>query len=125
MNDIYVTFAASQEVLKNLQIKTVQHFHIDLEVMIKYGDLQTADQDACGGQLCNNNLLEIFTVLKISLCPKWYIYSIFNKESRKALPTFGCVPVTINVLICAILNMISSSWSFSQNPQIMTCYTNW
>lgn len=43
MNDIYVTFAVCQEVLKTLQIKTTQDFHIDLEVMIKYGDLQTAD----------------------------------------------------------------------------------
>lgn len=88
MNDIYVTFAACQEVLKNPQIKTAQHFHIDLEVMIKYGDLQTADQDACGGQLGSNDLLEIFTVSKIHLCPKWYMHSILNKESRKALPTF-------------------------------------
>lgn len=60
MNDISVTFAACQEVLKNPQIKTVQHFHIDLEVMIKYGDLQTADQDACGGQLCNNGSVRNF-----------------------------------------------------------------
>lgn len=43
MNDIDVTFVACQEVLKTLQIKTMQDFHIDLEVMIKYGHLQTAD----------------------------------------------------------------------------------
>jgi len=43
MNDIYVTFAACQEVLKTLQIKTTQDFHNDLEMVIKYGHLQTAD----------------------------------------------------------------------------------
>lgn len=60
MNDISVAFAACQEVLKNPQIKTTQDFHTDLEVMIKYGDLQTADQDACGGQQCNNGSVRNF-----------------------------------------------------------------
>lgn len=64
MNDIYVTFAACQEVLKNPQIKTVQHFHIDLEVMIKSGDLQAADQDACGGQLWDNGCVRNFYYVK-------------------------------------------------------------
>lgn len=64
MNDIYVIFAACQEVLKNPQIKTAQHFHIDLEVMIKYGDLHTADQEACGGQLCSNGSVRNFHYVK-------------------------------------------------------------
>lgn len=70
MNDISVAFAAYQEVLKNPQIKTTQDFHTDLGVMIKYGDFQTADQDACGGHGATMDLLEIFTIPEICLCPK-------------------------------------------------------
>lgn len=66
------------------------------------------------------DLSEIFTTPEICLRPKWYTHPIFNNKSRKSTAHLDCDFVSINVLICVILNMIASSWSFSQNPPIMT-----
>lgn len=66
-------------------------------------------------------LLESFALSRIHLYPKLYIHLIFSKESRKSTVIFDNDSVSINILVCVILNMIASSRSFLQRSPIMTC----
>lgn len=84
-----------------------------------WSNMVTCKLHTCVGQPSSNGPVRNFCYVKGSFL-SWYVHPIFQQESTGI---FDNDSVSINLLICVILSLIASSWSFSQPSPIMTCLT--